>query len=93
MKLVNRLFLIALLLPLLAWLFCILAVCYLSFVVGCTIHEGFPNPCTAFGRDLSTTAQTLFVFAAWGPVIIGAPMGLTAMAWGIVALIARWRRR
>ncbi|MEX0284621.1 MAG: hypothetical protein AB3N23_08415 [Paracoccaceae bacterium] len=95
MTLINRLFLIAMLLPIAIWAGCIGLVIFLSSVQGCTIHEGFPNPCTFLGMDWSQTAYGLGLFAAWGPLIFGPVVAAIGMAWlvysGAARFLNRWR--
>jgi hypothetical protein len=64
---------------------------------GCTLHEGFANPCVVNGRDLG---ETLYAMGMMGWLAIATlPLGLAALAvylFGVVGYyFVRWimRRR
>jgi hypothetical protein len=62
---------------------------------GCTLHEGFVNPCIVDGEDMGDTLYTMFVMGWF--MLVTLPAGLVALlVWIIVAvtlLIAGRRRR
>lgn len=90
---INRLLAILTIGPLLLWILSITVVLFLGNVMGCTIHEGFANPCTIAGLDLSDFAYSLGIFAAWGPLLFGPVVLGAGFLWGAVALIRAIRKR
>ncbi|CUH86476.1 hypothetical protein PH5382_00388 [Phaeobacter sp. CECT 5382] len=90
---INRIFLLFTLGPVLLWLLCIAVVLFLGNVIGCTIHEGFANPCNLLGMDLADTAYSMGVFAAWGPLLFGPVVVGAGILWILVALIRSIRKR
>lgn len=95
MRVVHRLFALALGAPLLLWLACIELVLVLAGPYGCTIHEGFENPCEVAGMDLGGTAYAAGMIAAWGPLLLAPVMAGTAILWvAVTVLVAlvRWLR-
>ncbi|MGY9049755.1 hypothetical protein P775_20945 [Puniceibacterium antarcticum] len=88
----NRVFAALVFGPILLWILCIAAVMILSGPFGCTIHEGFANPCLVWGTDQSENAYTFGMLGAWGPLFFGPLVMGVAMLWGIFALIRRARR-
>jgi hypothetical protein len=58
---------------------------------GCTVHEGFPNPCVVDGVDIG---QRLYTLGVMGWVLLATiPIaGLIALAW-IAIEVVRWLAR
>ncbi|MBQ4826401.1 hypothetical protein J4729_17870 [Leisingera sp. HS039] len=93
MRLIRRILAILALGPIAVWLLCIALVILLGFGFGCEINEGFANPCVVLGRDLSETAYSMGILAAWGPLIFG-PVSMGAgLLWAIAVAIDRHRSR
>ncbi|UWQ27533.1 hypothetical protein K3555_13435 [Leisingera sp. M527] len=93
MRLIRRILAILALGPIALWLLCIAFVMLLGFGFGCEINEGFANPCVVLGRDLSETAYSMGILAAWGPLIFG-PVSMGAgFLWAIAVAIDRHRSR
>ena len=79
--------------PLALWGLAVAGALILAGPVGCTIHEGFPNPCDLWGMDLSNTAYGMGVFAAWGLLLV-APVSLGAgLLWVGAVLVSAIRRK
>lgn len=60
---------------------------------GCTLHEGFANPCIVFGRDIGEALYTMAVMG-W-LALVTLPLGaLAALVWivGEVVYLVRQRR-
>jgi hypothetical protein len=97
MRVVHRLFALALGAPVLLWLACIGLVLVLAGPYGCSIHEGFATPCVVAGMDLGETAYAAGLIAAWGPLVLLPVMAGTAILWaavtGLAALVRRARAR
>lgn len=63
---INRIVLPFTLGPVLIWLLCIAVVLFLNNVIGCTIHEGFANPCNLLGMDLAKATYGMGFFYCLG---------------------------
>lgn len=59
---------------------------------GCTLHEGFANPCIVFGRDIG---QALYTMAVMGWLaLVTLPLGaLAALGWIVGEVVHLVRRR
>ena len=79
--------------PMLLWLVSIGAVLFLGSVMGCTIHEGYANPCMVVGFDLGNMASSMGIFAAWGPLFFGPVVLGAGFLWFLMALIRQLRKR
>ncbi len=90
---INRFFALMTFGPILLWLGAIVIVMVLGGVYGCQINEASVNPCDVHGREIGETAALLGFFAAWGPLIMGPVIAVSALAWGVLAIIAYLRRR
>lgn len=93
MRLVRRILATLTIGPIVLWLLCIAFVMLLGFGFDCEIHEGFANPCVVLGHDLSETAYTAGVLAAWGPLIFGPVTMGAGLLWAIAIVIDRHRSR
>ncbi|WP_126979505.1 hypothetical protein [Frigidibacter oleivorans] len=61
---------------------------------GCTLHEGFVNPCVILGKDRGETLYTMAV-AGWFALVTLPLAALAALALaieGVAALVRRLRR-
>lgn len=58
---------------------------------GCTLHEGFANPCMIGGSDWGETLYGMFV-AGWF-MLATIPIGVVLIAAWVVAEIVAWIRR
>ena len=58
---------------------------------GCTLHEGFPNPCVVNGNDMG---DTLYAMGVMGWFMLATiPVGLVAFViWTIVWVLVRQRK-
>ncbi|MFC5586689.1 hypothetical protein ACFPOD_16365 [Nitratireductor kimnyeongensis] len=64
----------------------------LASTYGCTVHEGFSNPCMIAGTDRGDMLYSMFVMGWLG--IISLPLGMAALiAWTIALMIAVNRAR
>ncbi|WP_240453878.1 hypothetical protein [Chachezhania antarctica] len=79
--------------PVALWLGAVAATLYLGQVQGCTIHEGYANPCPFLGRDIADTAYALGMFAAWGPLFLMPVVAPAGLLWLVVGIIRTIRRR
>ncbi|WP_323782721.1 hypothetical protein [Leisingera sp.] len=93
MRLIRRILAIVALAPIALWLLCIACVMLLGFGFGCDINEGFATPCVVLGRDLSETAYSLGLFAAWGPLMFGPASLGGGFLWAVAVAIDRHRNR
>ncbi|MCP3971932.1 MAG: hypothetical protein GY717_16735 [Rhodobacteraceae bacterium] len=62
---------------------------------GCTLHEGFSNPCLVNGQDWGETLYTAFVMG-WLMLVtvpVGAIAALALLATVIIDLLRKTRRR
>ena len=62
---------------------------------GCTLHEGFVNPCPVGGWDIGGTLYTMSVMGWF--LIVSIPLGVVALAvwttaWLLWAIVRRRRR-
>lgn len=62
---------------------------------GCTLHEGFSNPCVIWGKDRGETLSGMFVMGWFMLVTVpaGAAILLVLVIQIVFDLIARYRRR
>ncbi len=59
---------------------------------GCTLHEGFVNPCVVAGRDIGGTLYTMGVMG-W-MMLFTLPIGAAVLvAWIVAEIVARMRAR
>jgi hypothetical protein len=61
---------------------------------GCTLHEGFVNPCIVDGEDMGETLYQMFVMGWF--MLVTIPAGLVAIVvWAVVAIgmVVAGRRR
>lgn len=79
--------------PVALWLGTVAATLFLTQVQGCTIHEGFANPCHFLGHDIADTAYGLGVLAAWGPLFLLPAIAPAGLLWLVVGIIRLVRRR
>ena len=90
---VHRLFKLLLFGPVVLWALGLGTVFAIAGWHGCTISEGMVHPCVIGGRDYGQELQFWGVFLGWGLMLLGAYCMCVALLWGVVALLARWRRR
>lgn len=57
---------------------------------GCTLHEGFVNPCVVAGRDIGETLYTMAVMG-W-MMMLTLPLGAAVLAAWILTEIVAWMR-
>ncbi|MCI5095276.1 MAG: hypothetical protein MRY77_03075 [Rhodobacteraceae bacterium] len=88
MKLLHLLLATLTLGPVLLWLLAIVLALFLGGPMGCEIHEGFANPCTILGLDLSETAYSLGMFAAWGSLLVAPVVLIAGALWLVLILIS-----
>ncbi|MCV0351185.1 MULTISPECIES: hypothetical protein [unclassified Nitratireductor] len=64
----------------------------LASTYGCTVHEGFSNPCMIAGEDRGDMLYSMFVMGWLG--LISLPFGMAALiAWTVALMIAVIRAR
>ena len=90
---INRFFALMTFGPVLIWLGAIVAVMVLGGIYDCKIDEAGAYPRDFHGADIGKTAAMLGFLAAWGPVLLGPIVLVSAGAWGLLALIGYLRRR
>ena len=71
--------------------FAVIAATSIAAMYGCTLHEGFANPCIVFGHDIGGPLASLFVMG-WLMLATLPVLGFLAFGW-IVAEVIAWRRR
>jgi hypothetical protein len=77
---------------------CLLPVLGISVAVavarlnGCTLHEGFANPCVVMGRDIGSALYSLGVLGWLSLATLPLALGV-ATVWFAVEIFARVRRR
>lgn len=59
---------------------------------GCTLHEGFANPCVVLGADIGSALYSMGVMF-WLTLITMPVAALTALAWLVAEAFLWWRRR
>ena len=67
---------------------------WLAEANGCTLHEGFVNPCMVNGAEMGDTLYAMFVLG-W-LMLASIPFGAAAvLAWLVILIVHRlvWRRR
>lgn len=78
--------------PIVLWGLSLLLIISLSKAAGCTVHEGFANPCIVFGVDLGEPLYTLGLFTAWGPLFLPFIWAPLLSIWAVYTC-AKWLLR
>jgi hypothetical protein len=89
MKLVRTIAIVALLVCLAPLISVVIAGSIASHY-GCTLHEGFANPCVVGGRDIGGTLYTMGVMG-W-LMLATMPIGAAVLVAWIVTEIVAWMR-
>lgn len=92
-RLIHLFFALLVIGPILIWLGAAAGALTLANAFGCTIHEGFANPCLVAGTDWGEAAYTLGLLAAWGPLIFAPVVMGAAMLWALFAAVRALLRR
>lgn len=60
-------------------------------VLGCSVHEGFPQPCMLWGRDIGGLLYSSFVMG-WLMIVLLPFMAASLVIWTVLGLRWLWRR-
>lgn len=73
-----------------------MAATFLAFAIakanGCTLHEGFANPCIVLGVDIGNTLYSMGVMF-WFTFLTMPIAALMAVAWLVAEAVFWWRGR
>ncbi|AEV37707.1 hypothetical protein PSE_3199 [Pseudovibrio sp. FO-BEG1] len=79
--------------PLIFWIFSVILVLVAGEIAGCEVHEGFANPCSIAGYDISELLYSLGLFAAWGLLLVPILWSYMIVGWGAYEIVAYAYRR